>query len=52
VKPIIIHSEAVKELDGAISHYEDQKVGLGLDFLVEVEQALGKIQIWEQPIKS
>lgn len=44
MKPVIIHSEAIKELDGAISYYEDQKVGLGLDFLAEVEQALGKIQ--------
>lgn len=44
MKPIVIHSEAIAELDGAISYYEDQKVGLGLDFLAEVEQAIGKIQ--------
>jgi toxin ParE1/3/4 len=44
VKPVIIHSEAIEELDAAVAYYEDQKVGLGLDFLVEVEQSLGKIQ--------
>ncbi len=44
MKPVIIHSEAIEELDGAISYYEDQKVGLGLDFLDEMERVLGKIQ--------
>jgi toxin ParE1/3/4 len=44
VKPVIIHSEAIEELDGAVSYYEDQKVGLGFDFLAEVEQTLSKIQ--------
>lgn len=44
MKPVIVHSEAIAELDQAVAYYEDQKVGLGLDFLVEVEQALGKIQ--------
>jgi toxin ParE1/3/4 len=44
VKPVILHSEAIAELDGAISYYEDQKIGLGLDFLVEVEQAIGKVR--------
>lgn len=44
MKPVIIHSEAIEELDEAVAYYEDQKAGLGLDFLMEVEQALGKIQ--------
>jgi toxin ParE1/3/4 len=44
VKPVILHNEAIRELDGAISYYEDQKIGLGVDFLAEVEQALDKIQ--------
>jgi toxin ParE1/3/4 len=44
VKPLIIHSEAITELDSAIAYYEKRKVGLGLDFLSEVEQYLGKIQ--------
>lgn len=44
MKPVIIHREAIEELDHAISYYEEQKVGLGIDFLVEVEQALEKIQ--------
>jgi toxin ParE1/3/4 len=44
VKPVIIHSEAIEELGSAVSYYGNRKVGLGLDFLGEVEQALGKIQ--------
>ncbi|MGG6268764.1 type II toxin-antitoxin system RelE/ParE family toxin [Leptolyngbya sp. AN03gr2] len=44
MKPVILHSEAIAELDSAISYYENQQVGLGLDFLVEVEQAIDKIQ--------
>ncbi len=44
MKPAILHSEAIEELDAAIAYYESQKVGLGLDFLAEVEHALGKIQ--------
>jgi toxin ParE1/3/4 len=44
VKFIVIHTEARKELDGAIAYYEAQKVGLGLDLLSEVEKVLGKIQ--------
>lgn len=44
MKPVIIHSEAIEELDEAVAYYEDQKAGLGLDFLLEVEQALDKIQ--------
>lgn len=44
MKPVIIHSRAREELDSAIAYYEEQKVGLGLNFLSELEQALGKIQ--------
>lgn len=44
MKPVIIHSKAREELDHSIFYYEKQKTGLGLDFLSEVEQALGKIQ--------
>jgi toxin ParE1/3/4 len=43
VKPAIVHSEAIEELDGAVAYYENQKQGLGLDFLIEIEQALEKI---------
>jgi toxin ParE1/3/4 len=32
------------KLDNSIFYYEKQKVVLGLSFLSEVEQALGKIQ--------
>jgi toxin ParE1/3/4 len=44
VKSIKIHREAIKELNAAIAYYEDQKIGLGLDFLIEIEQAIRKIQ--------
>ncbi|BAZ69416.1 hypothetical protein NIES4106_41880 [Fischerella sp. NIES-4106] len=44
MKFIVIHTEARKELDAAIAYYEDQKVGLGLDLLSEVEKVLGNIQ--------
>jgi toxin ParE1/3/4 len=44
VKPVIIHSKARDELDNSVFYYEKQKAGLGLNFLSEVEQALGKIQ--------
>ena len=43
MKPVIIHSEARRELDNAIQYYEKQKIGLGLDLLSEIEQALEKI---------
>lgn len=45
MKPVIIHSEARRELDNAIQYYEKQKIGLGLDLLSEIEQALEKIKI-------
>lgn len=44
MKPVIIHSEARAELDSAIAYYEEQKIGLGLNFLSRVEQVLSKIQ--------
>ncbi|AFZ23697.1 Plasmid stabilization system protein [Cylindrospermum stagnale PCC 7417] len=44
MKPVIIHTEAIREFDNAIAYYEAQKVGLGLDLLSEVEQALGNIR--------
>jgi toxin ParE1/3/4 len=44
VKPIIIHTKAREELDNSVGYYEEQKAGLGLDFLSEVEQSISKIQ--------
>jgi toxin ParE1/3/4 len=44
VKPVVIHSEAIAELDSAVAYYEDQRIGLGLDCLAEVEQSLDRIQ--------
>ncbi|MDY7024229.1 MAG: type II toxin-antitoxin system RelE/ParE family toxin [Cyanobacteriota bacterium] len=44
MKSVIIHRQATEELEAAISYYEEQKLGLGLDFLAEVERVIGKIQ--------
>lgn len=44
MKPVIIHNEAKQELDSAIAYYEVRQVGLGLDFLSDVEQAISRIQ--------
>jgi toxin ParE1/3/4 len=44
VKTVVIHSKARKELDHSIFYYEGQKAGLGLDFLSEIEQVIGKIR--------
>ena len=41
---ILIHTEAFKELDSAIAYYEAQNLGLGLELLTEVEEALRKIR--------
>lgn len=32
-----------KEIDDAIDYYEDARVGLGLEFLVEIEKAVEKL---------
>ena len=44
MKPLILHSEAIAELDGAVAYYQNQRSGLGLDFLADVERAFSKIQ--------
>lgn len=44
MKPVVLHSQAIEELDSAISYYEIQKAGLGLEFLSEMEQAISRIQ--------
>jgi len=44
VKPVIIHSQARVELGQAVSFYEQQNPGLGLDLLIAVERAIGAIQ--------
>lgn len=44
MKFIVIHTEARKELDAAIGYYEEQKIGLGLELLSDVEEVLGNIQ--------
>jgi toxin ParE1/3/4 len=44
VKTIILHSEAIAELDAAVAYYEQQRKGLGLEFLSSVERAFALIQ--------
>jgi toxin ParE1/3/4 len=44
VKPIVLHSEAIVELDAAVAYYEQQRKGLGLEFLSSVERAFALIQ--------
>jgi toxin ParE1/3/4 len=44
VKPPIVHPEAEEELLGAVAYYEAQRTGVGLDFQVEVENAVKEIQ--------
>lgn len=44
MKPVIIHSYARTELDNAITFYEQQKPGLGLDLQSAVERAIERIQ--------
>ena len=44
MKPLIIHSEARAELEDAVAFYEQQRAGLGLELLSEVERAVGEIQ--------
>jgi len=43
VKPIIIHSEALAELDEVMAYYERHVDGLGLDLLSEIKKASFKI---------
>jgi toxin ParE1/3/4 len=38
VKPYLLHREAEQELDAAMAYYEQQRRGLGLELLAEVEQ--------------
>jgi toxin ParE1/3/4 len=44
VKPVEYDAEARAELDAAVAYYEARQPGLGLDFLAEVEAAVGLIQ--------
>jgi toxin ParE1/3/4 len=44
MKHIRMHSEAEAELEEGVSHYEERKPGLGLDFQAEVEAALALIE--------
>ncbi len=43
MKPVLFHPDAEKELDRSIGFYEEQQVGLGLDFQREVQRGLSQI---------
>lgn len=44
MKPIVFHPDAGQEARDARDYYESLRFGLGDDFKVEVERALGRIQ--------
>jgi toxin ParE1/3/4 len=44
MKPLIIHEEALSELDDAIDYYEKESPGLGLDLEASVREGLANIQ--------
>ena len=44
MKPHLLHREAEDELDAAMAYYEQQRRGLGLELLAEVEQAIARIR--------
>ena len=44
MKPYLLHREAERELDAAMAYYEQQRRGLGLELLAEVEHATQLIQ--------
>ena len=44
MKQIVVHSEAIAELDEAMAYYERHVEGLGLDLLSEIMKASFKIQ--------
>jgi toxin ParE1/3/4 len=43
VKPVIFHREAESEFRAAITYFEDQREGLGIQFQEEVAQATAQI---------
>jgi toxin ParE1/3/4 len=43
MKPIVFDSEANDELHAAASYYEEQRTGLGDEFMAEVQQAVERI---------
>lgn len=44
MKHIVIHSEAIAELEDALAYYERHVDGLGLDLLLEIRKQVSKIQ--------
>ena len=44
MKPILIHDEAEKELRESAEFYSNKRKGLDLEFLEEIEAALGRIR--------
>lgn len=44
--PIRVETEAARELEEAVLWYDEQRAGLGLEFLESVERALDRIARW------
>ena len=44
MKPIVIHSEAQKEIDATFEFYEGKRPDLGFEFVEEVERAIKLFQ--------
>ena len=42
------HSGAARELDAAIDYYEDCAPGLGLDFSLEVQATIERLQLFPE----
>lgn len=43
MKPVVIHPDARKEIEDSAAYYEQQRPGLGREFRLEFEIALGRI---------
>ena len=43
MKEVTFHEEADAEVNEAARYYEERAVGLGLSFLADVEEAVGKV---------
>lgn len=48
MKPVVFDDEARAEFDAAAAYYEAQRVGLGGDFVTEIEQAVKRISLIPQ----
>jgi plasmid stabilization system protein ParE len=45
---VVLRQEAQAEFDGAFDYYENQRAGLGVDFVARVQQVFNRIAIHPQ----